>query len=303
MVEEPKRIMDRMRMNNGIFRHMSYDFGENVTNSTLDALFFTKFALKNTGALIEVMDFDDDGYLTDNSLAAIADAILLLYKPKWDKQKAVFEVEYNPVLNYLDQWEDTSEKTDVLDGTVLRTNNTTDTTNSSGNDSNTRTDNLTDSRTDNLQNTSTRTDNLAQTSSGNNSNSSTNSIFGFNSATAVSNESDSGSDTTSETVNNTGTQSTNGSNTGTQTTGHTGTVQSAGNYSENNTLTRTGTVTDKTDDTRQIGQNRSGKHFGNIGNITSQKMLNEEIELWRWNFINEVLDDVKRETTVPVYLR
>ena len=42
--------------------------------------------------------------------------------------------------------------------------------------------------------------------------------------------------------------------------------------------------------------------IGNIGNITTQQMLNQEIELWKWNFINQVLEDVKQLTTLQIYI-
>ena len=61
-----------------------------------------------------------------------------------------------------------------------------------------------------------------------------------------------------------------------------------------------GSVTTSEDKT--TGRERSGRHFGNIGNITSQKMIGEEIDLWKWNYMREVLNDVKEFCTLPVYL-
>ena len=49
-------------------------------------------------------------------------------------------------------------------------------------------------------------------------------------------------------------------------------------------------------------KDRSGSHSGNIGNITSQKMINEEIKLWKWNYMREILDDLKEFCALPVYL-
>ena len=84
-------------------------------------------------------------------------------------------------------------------------------------------------------------------------------------------------------------------------------------------LTITGGLTHTTDDDRVIQgtkrttgtegnesssdrtRNREFTHLGNIGNQTTQQLLTEEIELWRWNFIQEVLNDVKDFLTLPVY--
>lgn len=103
--------------------------------------------------------------------------------------------------------------------------------------------------------------------------------------------------TESETVANTGTQTTaqSGSdtvaNTGTQTTENEETVQSTFTRNETNIDSQTGTSS----------RDRSGVHTGNIGNLTSQKMISEEIALWKWNFIEEVLSDATSFLTLQVY--
>ena len=103
--------------------------------------------------------------------------------------------------------------------------------------------------------------------------------------------------TESETVANTGTQTTaqSGSdtvaNTGTQTTENEETVQSSFTRNETNIDSQTGTSS----------RDRSGVHTGNIGNLTSQKMISEEIALWKWNFIEEVLSDATSFLTLQVY--
>lgn len=43
-------------------------------------------------------------------------------------------------------------------------------------------------------------------------------------------------------------------------------------------------------------------HRGNIGNLTPQQLITQEIELWRWNFIDEVLNDIKSMITLPIYI-
>ena len=52
---------------------------------------------------------------------------------------------------------------------------------------------------------------------------------------------------------------------------------------------------------RALNRARSYTHKGNIGNFTPQQLIKQEIELWRWNFIDEVLDDVKDFISISIY--
>lgn len=52
---------------------------------------------------------------------------------------------------------------------------------------------------------------------------------------------------------------------------------------------------------RALNRARSYSHKGNIGNFTPQQLIKQEIELWRWNFIDEVLNDVKDFISLPIY--
>ena len=47
---------------------------------------------------------------------------------------------------------------------------------------------------------------------------------------------------------------------------------------------------------------RSYNRIGNIGNIPTQQLFREEIELWKWNLLTQIIDDVKDYITVPIYL-
>lgn len=103
--------------------------------------------------------------------------------------------------------------------------------------------------------------------------------------------------TGTETVADTGTQT--NKKTGSETVANTGTqtVQEARTDSVN------GTRSDMTSSTETgtSSRDRSGVHSGNIGNLTSQKMITEEIALWKWNFIEEVLRDATEFLTLQVY--
>ena len=52
---------------------------------------------------------------------------------------------------------------------------------------------------------------------------------------------------------------------------------------------------------RALNRARQYIHKGNNGNITPQQLIRQEIDLWRWNFIEEVLNDIKSFITLPVY--
>lgn len=52
---------------------------------------------------------------------------------------------------------------------------------------------------------------------------------------------------------------------------------------------------------RALSRARRYTHKGNIGNLTPQQLIRQEIDLWRWNFIETVLNDVKDFITIPIY--
>lgn len=404
--KKPQTIKDVIPLTNGIFSHMNYTFRSEVTKANLDLMFQANYSKRVISPVIEVIQTTKFSKLTNEELTTLAAVILEMYKEKWDKLKDIYDIEYDPIHNFLDEWEDTSEGSEAVDaethgtktdayGHVIsteferrdgenstetlerdfdntRTDNLTELETRALSNSNTRTDNLTeqktygktDTRTDNLLETdtygktSTRTDNLASTedvaTNGTGSGNEDNSVYGFNSSAAVNSDSSSTSDTSSETVDrdttntgtsaladsgsdskantgtsahaesgsdsvhNTGTQTTQGTDTGTLTTANTGTQAEIGNddYEKKLAATRDrldeGSTTNSGSDTQttsgteerttSTSRDRSGRHFGNIGNLTSQKQILEEINLWKWNYMKEILDDVKEFCTLPIYM-
>lgn len=65
--------------------------------------------------------------------------------------------------------------------------------------------------------------------------------------------------------------------------------------------TKRTTGTEATEGSSERTRVRDFTHLGNIGNHTTQQLLTEEIELWRWNFIQQVFNDVKDFLTLPLY--
>lgn len=373
-LKRAQKIKNIIPKANGIFSHMNYTFPEGTSKSNLDILFYANWGNRNPSPIVETCQTTYGQALTNNDLNLLAALIIEMYKPRWDKLAEIYNIEYDPIHNYLDEWEDTMDQTtdrdvamgktgftaygntETLSGTRTDTHNMR--TQSDIDNSRTRTDLLaetvtndlteTERRTDALKEETTygrnelRTDNLAEgvneTSSGTTSSDTDERTVPFNgSSSLLTGESDndgSHSDTISRATTNTGTQNigTTGKdtvdNTGTRTT----TTENDGTITKNNTGTQTivddnsvdttvtGTVARTTgsttshggrDDTASNGtetedvdidRERSGSHSGNIGNITSQKMIAEEIALWKWKYVQEILSDVKEFCTLPVYL-
>lgn len=238
------RVKNRIPRENGIFAHMSYVFPD-ITADYLDTLLYSKHGNKLTSQLVEVFAFDDLGVLSNDSLNSLSNIILQMYKSKWDRLKRIYSIDYDPIHNYLDEWNDSSTEAENNSSNI--------------------------SKNSNISNT--RTDDLSETSSTSSNQSNNNSVFAFNSETAVPTDTSSG---------------TSGDNT---TVANTGTVTVLG--SENHT----DTITEENSNSKT----RSGKHSGNIGNITTQQFIREEISTWKWNFVNEVIRDVINEIALPIY--
>lgn len=160
-----------------------------------------------------------------------------------------------------------------------------------------------------------------------------NGIYGFNSSSAVGDTNSEGENSSSETgtiatqhggtltTTNTGTDTNvhsgnlSTTNTGTDTTVHSGNVTTtntgtdttvhSGNLTTANTGTQgnSGTVSnsESADDEKSGTRSREYTKTGNIGNISTQKLLKEEIDLWKYNFICEIMRDVANFISLPIY--
>lgn len=348
-IKKNPKIRDLFPKTNGLFSNINFNFG--VSTSLLDYMFISRYGFKSPSPEVMVVrdegGFDDyeENPLTQEELAIIGDMLLALYLNKWTKLKDLGDIEYDPIHNYLDEWDDHSRgwekrddeftstredefgkvvdtrdsdnltRTDTFGKSVVSSGSgslqRTDTFGKTVTSSNTRTDNLTESETINNSVNETASDNQV------------NSLWGFNSSEAVNSDESVGSNTKTTTTqgtdvtNNTGTVSDSGlvtdggtesrvdattdssTTTDSGTEGRTVSDSRTGNSTESGSETRT--LTNVDDYSGSDNRDRSGRHAGNIGNLTSQKMLNEEIELWKWNFINMVLEDCRDFCTLPMY--
>lgn len=224
---------------------------------------------------------------------------------------------------YTDTYNITNRETHDTSNTTTYNTTNTETNNITISKSNSGIENLTDTRS------STETRNLSNSGS----NSGAENLFGFNSSDAVGDRTNSGSSSGSETgtigVSHTGGTSTTTSETGsegktgtvadaktgTETDAKTGTVTDAktgtegrtysGTLTEQNTGTQgnvgTSTNSETTSNDTAGEKTREYTKTGNIGNISTQKLLNEELDLWKYNFICEIMRDVVGLITLPIY--
>lgn len=305
------KIKDVIPLANGIFGHMDYTFRAEITKEQLDYLFMASFAKRNPAPVIDLLLEDEEErieirQLTDIELTKLAAMLLAMYKPRWDKLGDIYDVEYDPIHNYLDEWEDSTDEDTT--GSKIIDRDESETLGTTVTKRNTRTDALNELTTKNLSDGNTRTNNLTEHNTGTvadqGANSSTDGIWGFNSNAAVNSDTTSGTNSNTRTDNltkaNTGTVTDVGTETGTVTVANTGTVTDNGSDATTGTNTRAIDETDTSAGT--LDRAREGRHFGNIGNLTSQKMLNEEIELWKWNYVQSILEDARDFLTLHVYL-
>lgn len=267
MSEKIPQIREVFPISNGLFAHCDYDFGI-VDKAELDTLFYTNYGLRSVAPLVTSLVLNSQA--SDEDLTILAQTFTTLCKYKWDKLKDLYLAEYDPLHNYLDELVETVE-----DNTSKSTN-----LNASDTGSSTSTETIDSTRTDNLERSETNN------SSENGTSRDESSIYGFNSSDAVPSNINDGDDT------NTYQGTTNVSNTGTQT--------NATSKSLEDSSTR-----NRTSETESEVQNtvtKTSTHKGNIGNLTTQQLMKQEIELRRWNFIESVLEDAKELLTIPMYL-
>ena len=298
------KIKDCLPLVNGIWNHIDYQFPEifDIDASQLDIIFLSNWSMRTAAPILNVIHDDDNStMLTQEELVTLAGIINGMYKHKWDKLMAVAEAEYDPIHNYHDHLVEEINYSEEVDGSKSE----------NGSHSDTRTDNLTKTSTNTLSYTDTfnttlttsdgRTITETHNMSNSGSDSTNNGIYGFNSSAAVGDTNSSGSNSNLES--------------GTITEGHAGTLTEKKTGTEGRT--NSGSVTDANTGTQtNAGSNSSSgtssndtsgektreyTKSGNIGNISTQKLLNEEIDLWQYNFICEMMKDVIRFVSLPIY--
>ena len=258
---------------------MNYDF-EFATLSQLDVLFFTSYGGRTASPIVQYFAGDDVEY-SDSELTALSESILAMYQSKWDRLKAVADIEYDPLHNYKDEMVEHISGTDDITVHDTGTRSNTGTQRNDGTIENTGTQGTQGTKL----NTGTQQD------AGQLSRTLNDKIYGFNSSTSQG-END---HITAETTSNTRTDNLTESTSGTRTDN----LQEEQSFTRTDNLTTTNNLQEVTDD--DYTRNRNYLRTGNTGNITYQQMLMQEIELWKWNFIEQVLSDVRDFCTLQLY--
>ena len=250
----------------GFFSLMTFDF-EFMSKEQLDILFYANYGDKNPAPIVlKTVSLTP----TLEEIQKLATMTQSLYSQRWSRLKDLYKIQYDPIHNYEDKLTETVK--DIGTG-----GNTTGGT-------------YTDTGTDTVSRDGTRTDNLKTASQlasdatkGSNT---TDSVYGFNSVDGVNADKSVVSSTDHEvgsnTIDNTGTQK----NVSTDT----------------NTVDKTKTSAITVENHSGNDRTRTSTHSGNIGNLTTQQLMKQELELWKWNFVQSVLDDLKEFVTLPIYL-
>lgn len=267
------KIKDCLPLLNGLWSYIDYQFPEifDIDSSQLDILFLSNWSMRTAAPILRVLHRSDTEttMLTISEMQELAGIINGMFKHKWDKLMSVAVMEYDPIHNFSDHLVEEIEYGEAVDKTKS----------GSGSNSGSRTDNLTETTTDGRMITEGR--NLANASS----NTSQDGVYGFNSSTSVGATTGSGSN--------------NGTETGTITTTHSGNLTTTNTGTQSNAGSNTYSETGENDTTGE--KSREYTKTGNIGNISTQKLMNEEIDLWKYNFICEMMQDVVRLISLPIY--
>lgn len=240
-----------------------------MVGAQMDMLYFDTHSGERFGSRIITNRVGDDGSLETKDRKAIASLVYAMFRTQWSRLWNTMNPTYEPLTNY--KMEETIEGTESSTRTPDLTKGDTGTVQSTGQDK----------RTPNITRTGTGTVKDDGTTSGNTQNN----LWGFNSSSSVPSDM---SDVTG-TNENTTTRDLTENETGTDTTDKTNTDTYNRSYTETGTDTTAGT------------SSRKLTRTGNIGTNTFQNLLQQERNLWMYNFFEQVFKDVDSVLAIPIY--
>ena len=274
-------------LTSGIFatlQALNVPWKNDYVSQDLDIAFASSYGQRNISPLVSLL-LDDTGKLTVDNQNRLGSLLVSLYNKNWEKEYAVLAAEYDPIQNY--SMIETHTGTDTHTDTPSNWKQTETQTPTNWKSTETQTPNewvKTDTQTPTDWKETTlglKADNEAEAE---------NKIYAFNSATAVPvSESNSTTSSKSET-----------SRTGTYET----TSEQAGTYETE--TEQSGTFKTETEHTgtyeKEIEYDTELHRSGNIGVTTSQQMIQSEIDLWKWNFFQDIVfKDLAKSLTLSVY--
>ena len=255
----------------GVFSPMSNaPWADTMSGTNLDILYLDGHSGERYCSNFINHRLNDSDVLSSDNRTLIANILWAMFGIQWTRLWATMKpVEYDPLTNY--QMQETMEGTENSTRTPDLTKGDTGTVQTSGQDK--RTPNLT------RNGTGTVNDNGSAT------NTNKNGIWGFNSSTSVPSDNSDGKTTNQNTT----TRDLTETETGTDTTDHTNTDTYNRSYTETGTDTTAGT------------SSRKLTRTGNIGTNTFQNLLQQERNIWMYDFFEQVFKDVDSILTIPIY--
>lgn len=255
----------------GVFSPMSNaPWADTMSGTNLDILYLDGHSGERYCSNFINHRLNDSDVLSSENRTLISNIIWAMFGIQWTRLWATMKpVDYDPLTNY--KMEETLEGTESSTRTPNLTKGDTGTVQTTGQDK--RTPNLT------RNGTGTVNDNGSAT------NTNQNGIWGFNSSISVPSDMSDGTATNENTT----TRDLTETETGTDTTDHTNTDTYNRSYTETGTDTTAGT------------SSRKLTRTGNIGTNTFQNLLQQERNIWMYNFFEQVFKDVDSVLTIPIY--
>lgn len=239
-----------------------------VTAVQMDALYFGSHSGERFSSRFIISRLDG-GSLVFNARREIATIVYARFGIQWGRLWATMSPTYDPFTNY--KMEETVEGTESSTRTPDLTKGDTGTVQTTGQDK--RTPDLSRKGTGTVKDDGSATNNNQ------------NGIWGFNSSTSVPSDMSDGTATNENTT----TRDLTETETGTDTTDRTNTDTYNRNYTETGTDTTAGT------------SSRKLTRTGNIGTNTFQNLLQQERNIWMYDFFEQVFKDVDSVLTIPIY--
>ena len=255
----------------GVFSPMvSAPWADTMSGTNLDILYLDGHSGERYCSNFINHRLNDSDVLSSDNRTLIANILWAMFGIQWTRLWATMKpVDYDPLTNY--KMEETVDSTESSTRTPDLTKGDTGTVQTTGQDK--RTPNLT------RNGTGTVNDNGSAT------NTNQNGIWGFNSSTSVPSDMSDGTSTNENTT----TRDLTETETGTDTNDHTNTDTYNRSYTETGTDTTAGT------------SSRKLTRTGNIGTNTFQNLLQQERNIWMYNFFEQIFKDVDSVLTIPIY--
>lgn len=255
----------------GVFSPMSNaPWADTMSGTNLDILYLDGHSGERYCSNFINHRLNDSDVLSSDNRTLIANILWAMFGIQWTRLWATMKpVDYDLLTNY--KMEETVEGTESSTRTPDLTKGDTGTVQTTGQDK----------RTPNLTKTNTGTVN----NEGSGTNTNQNGIWGFNSSEAVPSDTSDGRATNESTT----TGNLSETQTGTDTTDRTNTDTYNRSYTETGTDTTAGT------------SSRKLTRTGNIGTNTFQNLLQQERNIWMYDFFEQVFKDVDSVLTIPIY--